>query len=409
MTELLNVRLEIGGEQLAVGRLAWRDRRALFEFAPGFVTHGLPLSPLRLPLAPGVQTAPRDPFAGLFGVFADCLPESYGRLLLDRRLRALGRDPNVLTPLDRLALVGQGGFGALRFLPADDIATDHMPVADLDRIASEALAVIAGDPSELLTTLQRLGGSAGGARPKAQIWLSDTSDTAATVHGPGLSPWLVKFRAAGDPEDLGALEAAYTEMAAAAQIEVAPYRLLPSKAGPGYFASLRFDRDVSGPLHLLSLAGLLEADPDGASVGYREYLRATQFLTRDMRAVEAAFRRMVFNVAAHNRDDHARNHGFLMDAAGEWRLAPAYDLTFAEGPGGEHYLAVSGEGRAVTRAQLEAEGRSAGLRSARVAVVIGEVRDAVARWPEFGRVTGMMPSRVTEVEDRLRRVGEALR
>jgi serine/threonine-protein kinase HipA len=397
MTALLDVRLDIGARQLAVGRLAWRDRRALFEYAPEFLAAGLPLSPLRLPLKPGVQTAPRQPFAGLFGVFADSLPESYGRLLLDRRLRSVGRDPGALTPLDRLALVGERGFGALRFVPADDVADDELPMPDLDRLQAEALAVIAGEPSDMLGALQRLGGSAGGARPKAQVWLGDDDASLATSRAPGLDPWLVKFRAPGDPEDIGALEAAYNAMASAAGIEVSPWRLLPSRTGPGHFASKRFDRDADGPLHLHSLAGLLDADPDGAAVSYREYLRATQYLTRDVREVEAAFRRMAFNVIAHNRDDHARNHAFLMDASGEWRLAPAFDLTFSPGPGGEHYLAVDGEGRRPTRINLLAEGKAAGLPAKRLEAILEEVDAAVGQWPKPAAAAGLTVARITEI------------
>jgi serine/threonine-protein kinase HipA len=215
----------------------------------------------------------------------------------------------------------------------------------------------------------------------------------------GVEPWLVKFRAPTDPDDFGAIEAAYASMAIAAGIDVAPYRLLPSKAGPGHFASRRFDRDASGPLHLHSLAGVLEADPDGASVSYREYLRVTQFLTRDVRMVEAAFRRMVFNVAAHNRDDHARNHAFLMNAAGQWSLSPAFDLTFAPGPGGEHYLAVAGEGRAVSRDHLIIEGRAAGLQLKLLEACIDEVRSAIANWPKFANAAGVTAPRVSEIHE----------
>jgi serine/threonine-protein kinase HipA len=398
MSGLLDVRLDIGGERLAVGRLAWRDRRALFEFDAKFVDRGLPLSPLRLPLAPGVQTAPREPFRGLFGVFADSLPDSYGRLLIDRRLRAIGRDPNALTPLDRLALVGERGFGALRFVPTDDLEVEPASVTDLDRLQTEALAVIGGEPSELLAVLQQLGGSAGGARPKAQIWVIEGTDSIAAQPMPAAEPWLVKFRAPTDPDDIGAIEAAYASMAIAAGINVAPYRLLPSRTGPGHFASRRFDRDASGPLHLHSLAGLLEADPDGASVSYREYLRVTQFLTRDVRMVAAAFRRMVFNVAAHNRDDHARNHAFLMNDAGQWSLSPAFDLTYAPGPGGEHYLAIAGEGRVVSRDHLITEGRAAGLPLKLIEACVEEVRSAVADWPKFAKAAGITAARVSEIQ-----------
>ena len=187
-------------------------------------------------------------------------------------------------------------------------------------------------------------------------------------------------------------------MASSAGIAVAPWRLLPSRTGPGHFASQRFDRDADGSLHLHSLAGLLEADPDGASVSYRQFLRVTQYLTRDVREVEAAFRRMAFNVVAHNRDDHARNHAFLMNASGEWRLAPAFDLTFSPGPGGEHYLAIDGEGRRPTRMNLLAEGKAAGLPAKRLEAILGEVVAAVDQWPKQAAEAGITSARNAELK-----------
>jgi serine/threonine-protein kinase HipA len=119
------------------------------------------------------------------------------------------------------------------------------------------------------------------------------------------------------------------------------------------------------------------------SIDYDGFLRATMAITRHAGDLEQAFRRMVFNVLAHNRDDHARQHSYLMDPQGNWRLSPAYDLTFSNGPGGEHYLAVEGEGRAPTRAHVQALGRRHGLTDRVVAQIIDTVRAATASWPQF--------------------------
>jgi serine/threonine-protein kinase HipA len=176
---------------------------------------------------------------------------------------------------------------------------------------------------------------------------------------------------------------------------------------PGHFASRRFDRDASGPLHLHSLAGVLEADPDGASVSYREYLRVAQFLTRDIRRVEEAFRRMVFNVVAYNRDDHARNHAFLLNAAGRWSLSPAFDLTFSPGPDGEHYLAVAGQGKAITHEHLIAEDRAAGLPLKLLKTCIDEMQSAVAEWRKFASAAGLTAARAAEIQTAIK-IGSAI-
>lgn len=183
--------------------------------------------------------------------------------------------------------------------------------------------------SSLLDTLARLGGTSGGARPKVHIGLPTKDATAGE--------WIIKFRAIYDPIDIGPVEEAYARMARAAGIEMAESCLFPSKDGPGWFATRRFDRPAPGQrVHMVSLAGAIEAQPDWSSLDYDGFLRATMAITRHAADGAEAFRRMVFNVLAHNRDDHSRQQSYLMGPDGEWRLAPAYDLTFSAGPGGEH-------------------------------------------------------------------------
>jgi serine/threonine-protein kinase HipA len=84
------------------------------------------------------------------------------------------------------------------------------------------------------------------------------------------------------------------------------------------------------------MAGLLHADHREPSLDYETVMKATLYLTRDVRQCESQFRNAVFNVFSHNRDDHAKNFSFLMEAQGVWSVSPAYDLTFSSGPAGEH-------------------------------------------------------------------------
>jgi serine/threonine-protein kinase HipA len=181
------------------------------------------------------------------------------------------------------------------------------------------------------------------------------------------------------------LEAAYADMARRAGLHVAPTRLIPTERGPGYFATRRFDRlDHGGRLHVASLAGLFDLDWTIPQIDYDQALRMTRAVTRDQESVRDMFVRMVFNVFAHNRDDHAKQHAFAMSRRGEWSLAPAYDLTFSRGPGGQHYLSVDGHGGDdITIAAMRRLGESQGIARKAIDEIVTRVGDAVASFSTF--------------------------
>ncbi|MBR7619243.1 type II toxin-antitoxin system HipA family toxin [Phenylobacterium sp. 20VBR1] len=297
-----------------------------------------------------MQAARSREFEGLHGFLADSLPEGWGQLLMRRRLSKLGVNIDALSPLERLALVGDQGRGALVFEPATAPA-DQVESLDLDALAADSLKVLRGEDGALADTLAGLAGASGGARPKVQVGF-DSQGAISICDGevtPGHEAWIVKFRANENPIDIGPIEAAYAAMAKTAGLNLSPYRLLQARARPGYLATRRFDRPAPGRrLHMVSLSGAIEVRPSLLS-SYDTFLRATHAITRHAEDVAAAYRRTVFNVLACNRDDHTRQHSFLMSERGDWRLAPAYDLTFSAGPGGEHYLDIEGEGRHPTR------------------------------------------------------------
>jgi serine/threonine-protein kinase HipA len=326
-----------------------------------------------------------------------------------RRLEKLGVDLATLSPLDQLALVGRHGRGALVYEPATTPA-EHVATLDLDALALEAAAILAGEGGTLADTLAALAGGSGGARPKVHVGFN-AEGKVSVGEGElpeGFIPWLVKFPAPDDPDDIGPIEEAYANMAEAAGLVMSEHRLIPARQGPGYFATRRFDRtDGGGRLHMLSLAGAVEAPSEPGIVSYDTLLRATQAITRRKPDVEAAFRRMVFNILASNRDDHTRQHAYLMDADGDWRLAPAYDLTYAPGPGGEHYLDIEGEGRNPTRAHVLRLGARHSLDAKAVGRVVEEVRAAVARWPAFGDAAGVTTASAKEIATALARVWAA--
>jgi len=215
-----------------------------------------------------------------------------------------------LAGIDRLAVVGDRGIGALVYAPQFSLGADSREPLDLDRIAADADLTLAGENTELLVELARLGGSAGGSRPKAWIAVDGEGRirSGAASLRPGETGWLIKFRARqADPEDIGRLEFAYARMAIAAGLDVAEPWLIKTSRG-AYFASRRFDRNDAGRGHVLSAAGILAVVPEQAiAADYHDLLRLTWHVTRSEPEVAAAYRHAVFNVLAHNRDDHLRS------------------------------------------------------------------------------------------------------
>lgn len=114
--------------------------------------------------------------------------------------------------------------------------------------------------------------------------------------------------------------------------------------------------------------------------------------------VDEAVRRMIFNVVAHNRDDHVKNFAFLMAPAGTWRLSPAYDLACAAGPGGEHTMTLDGEGREPTLAGILGLANRHDLTRARTLEIVERVNEAVARWPTLARQSGGSRQRAAQIE-----------
>jgi serine/threonine-protein kinase HipA len=394
----LEVFLDWGAEQVRVGTLALRGNAVYFEYDSTFVAHPLPISPFKLPVGPGVfQHSERD-FADVFGVFNDSLPDGWGLLLMDREFRKQGRNPSTISPLDRLAYIGRRGMGALTYHPPalDD---DNRLGVDLDAIAHQAERILEGSMEDVLPALRIAGGSPAGARPKVLVGMRDDGQLiAGTADLPaGYRHFLVKFNAREDAPDTGAVELAYSLMAREAGVDVPAARLFETRDGGRYFGAERFDRVGNGRLHMHTLSGLLHASHRVPSMDYEGFLRATTVLTRDQRQTEEAFRRMVLNVLAHNRDDHVKNFSYLMDRDGEWRLAPAYDLVFSDGPRGEHTMSIAGEARDPRDADMLRVAGAAGVARAAARQILEQVRDAVARWPRFAEAAGVSEQRIEEI------------
>lgn len=387
--DLLDVSMNFSTADFPVGRIALQAGQIWFEYDPAFIDRGLDISPFNLKLKSGAVSGKLSPFEGLFGVFNDSLPDGWGKLLLDRAVRSHGIAHESLTPLDRLSHVGASGMGALVYRPAYAAADVSSNDIDLDAISHDSQLVLEGAAEDLLEELYALGGSSAGARPK--ILVGYDAGAQKIIHGQrilsgGYAPWMIKFRSSNDPSDISAIEYAYALMARAAGLDMPEARLFNGKKGD-YFGVRRFDRNGTSKFHVHTASGLLHADHRLPSLDYEGLLRASLLLCRDIQEVEKLFRLAVFNVFAHNRDDHAKNFSFLMGADGQWKVAPAYDLTFSYGPGREHSTTIMGEGKNPGTAHLLKLAEKFGLKNA--AAIIEQVKDVVSNWAQFSKQAGV--------------------
>jgi serine/threonine-protein kinase HipA len=310
-----------------IGRIALTPQYlCAFEYTTEYLKSGISISPFYLPLRTGVFIAGRDPFSGNFGVFNDSLPDGWGNLLLNRYLISQNIAPSTLSVLDRLSLVGSSGMGALEYLPDNSFSTDQKN-PELDYLAAEAEKILNhNDNGESLESLFKFGGSSGGAMPKVLLNLEGEE-------------WLIKFRSSLDSPNVGQLEYQYSLLAKDCGIEMPETRLFEGK----YFGVKRFDREGNTKFHMLSAAGLLNADYRIPSLDYQGLLTACFKISTNIEEVYKLYRLMVFNVLIKNRDDHARNFSFLLKD-GKWKVSPAYDLLPGDGFNGFHTTTIAGQG-----------------------------------------------------------------
>ena len=398
------------GARIAAVSIDPEARYATFQYDPAFVSSGVQVAPVWMPLRtepyrfPGL---PEDTFSGLPGLISDSLPDRWGTALVNAWLASQGRDRSSFDVVQRLCYVGTRAAGALEFQPAQEPTV--FPGADLQvdalvRLAGEVLAErtefvteLSENPDEeAMKAILAVGSSAGGARPKAFIAYNETTGQVRSGQldlGEGFRHWLLKFdgipgagdRGFSDPQGWGAVEYAYSKMARLAGIEMSECRLLQEN-GRRHFMTRRFDRpDGGGKLHMQTVGALEHVSyNEPGAYSYEQVMLLIRRLGLGAPVVEQQFRRMVFNVVARNQDDHVKNVAFLMDRQGGWSLAPAYDVIWAWSPGNpwldSHQMTVNGKRDRFSVADLVATGRVAGLPRGRAQSILAEVSEVVAGW-----------------------------
>ena len=400
----LDVYIQFSKQEELIGQLILDGRSILFKYCDAYLEAGGNLSPNQLKFDDNPQTTKEKPFNGLFGVFADSLPDAWGYLLIKKRLSADQIAIESLNALDHLTFAGKNSMGALQYRPSVELEQEAIEI-NLDELNNNISEVVSGKSSVVIDDMFGRGGSPGGARPK--IYAGYNPKTDSLISGIANLPeeyehWIIKFAADVDSKDIANIELAYYKMALDSGIEMSECRVFNSDTGNSYFGTKRFDRVGNDKLHMLSAAGLLHDDYEHSTLDYGNLIFQAKKLTNNAQAAEQMFRRTVFNVLSHNRDDHSKNFAFLMDAEGVWSLAPAYDLTFSSSSQGYHSTACAKNYVDPGRKELLELANALSINKPKV--TIDEIMDIIDRWRTYAELSGVSEASIKTIETSLKTI-----
>lgn len=389
-----------------------------FEYDKDFVRNvsgtGIELSPIMMPISGRIYEFPElgDSFRGAPGLIADSLPDRFGNAVIRNWLASIGKSESEFNVIDRLCYTGSRGMGALEYVPANGPESNEAASVDVSEMVKFASEVLNNRSEIRLNTqdnvtysqLLKLGTSAGGARAKAIVaWNESTGEVRSGQinAGDGFGYWIIKFDGVGKNGDHGLedepeytlIEYAYYLMAQKAGIDMMECKIF-FENGRNHFMTKRFDRVNGDKLHVQTLSALAHIDYNIPGLcGYEaasSYLRQIGIIQS---GIEEFFRRMVFNVLAVNQDDHVKNISAVMDRRGNWKLSPAYDLTFSYNLSNvwlkAHQMTVNGKSRDITKADISECGKRMGISTRKINSIISEVSGAVDCFDDIAKEVGV--------------------
>lgn len=398
------------------------SRLVQFEYDRNFLSSGIEISPIMLPLSENIYAfddlTDVPAFKGMAGVFADSLPDKFGNKIIDTWLAKQGRAKDSFTAIERLCYTGNRGMGALEYRPATGSVSveENLDVTEMVKLASSVLNdkqdAVLSDQKASIAQLIEIGSSAGGARAKAVIALNERIGeirSGQILSDSNFDYWLLKFDGVDkngdhnihDSRQYTNIEYAYYLMAKDAGINMNECRLL-QKDGLCHFMTKRFDRENGKKLHMITLAGLAHLDYNTpCSCSYEMYVEYAKRIGISYREIEEIYRRMVFAVEGVNCDDHVKNFSFLMNKKGEWHISPAYDITFAYHPDNKwisrHQMTINGKAGEITDEDMIACGIKMGLTISFCKEAIKTAREVVSNWMRYAEKASISESRAVDI------------
>ena len=408
------IKVLLWGKEL--GALHWIAEKnyASFEYFESFLKSKLNVSPIHLPTQNAknhIFSFPNlneDTFKGLPGLLSDVLPDDFGNQLINQYLRINNINKEQFTPLDRLLYIGKRGMGALEFEPATNTQQQTDIPIEVDALVALTKKVLE-DREELqlnlketehLNELIKVGTSAGGQRAKAVIAYNATTNeirSGQTDVPEGFAHYLFKFdgvddQSLSDPKGFGRIEYAYYLMALDCGIDMMPSQLFEEN-GRAHFMTQRFDRLPNNEkLHMQTLCSLAHFDyKKPGAYSYEDAFDIMRQLQLPKESAIQLYKRMLFNVIARNQDDHTKNISFLMHKNGEWKLSPAYDVTYSYNPTGiwtnSHQMAINGKRSNFTLEDLLKVGENIGYQQRKQTIT--QISTIVSNWQGYAAKAGI--------------------
>lgn len=419
------------GIEIAV--ISWDAQQGVcdFQYLPSFIEYGIEVAPITMPLQIEPYRFPnlnKETYKGLPGMLADVLPDKFGNALIDQWLIKHKRSKKDFNPVERLCYTGTRAMGALEFIPEIQKTKNNkkqpIEIAEMVGLANDVLNSktykLQNDQfhNKELEYIYQVGTSAGGARAKAIINWNQTDNVIVAGHElpePGFESWLIKFdgvddnkdkEALADPQGFGRIEYAYYLLAKKVGINMSECRLL-EESNRAHFMTKRFDRMNGKKIHKTSLCGLAHMDfNDNLSNSYEQVFQVARQLTLPATDLEQLVKVMAFNVIYRNQDDHTKNIEFLMNQEGTWRLAPAFDLTFAYSPNGIwtrfHQLSINGKRDGFKLKDLIEAGKVAGFSAQKIRNIINSISNGRENWVEVALSAGVPTDRVEGIQSHFR-------
>jgi len=370
------IEVSLFGNKLGV--LEQRKEGIFFDFYESFRARPLPISPYKLDPEVKMNYNYFDSMYadGMPGICNDSMPDGYGEMLMLKHFKQK-QITGMITPLQKLAFVGNDAIGALEYTPSENY--HELFDIDIATLPKTLKSKYEGSVSDVLSNLIKLP-SPGGARPKTSVLYNEKANIMKGGHTSNatndLEPWIIKF----DEENsqVTILEKLYQDIAKKSGI-LTPVTKLLYVGDEVHFAIKRFDRRGKDKLHQATVSGLQHLShilPNNFS--YENLLVMTQQLTKDMTQVQDMYKRMVLNVVGANHDDHLKNTSFTMNLNGEWSLSPIYDVVYNTGPAtfGEHFLSINKKNRDITKEDLLKAGEVVNLSQREMNDYISEVVDS---------------------------------
>ncbi len=377
-TEKLFVQVDLGkGQRVLAGQLLVDAQRGRFKYAGSYLSHprAFALDPVNLPLTENVHESLRSRESpGVFGVLIDAGPDEWGRRQLSKT-----RCPPPVTNVEFLLAASGEGVGALHFTAAVNERSKvvhERPFENLVHLQQIAEDIEAGrDVDQSLEPYFFHGSGLGGARPKTLI-------DHLGRH------WIAKFGRESDLVDMCKVEYVTMLMAADAGIDVPEVLLTQTAHGPVLLVE-RFDRTAGAQHHLISVASLINkfdiTQYDEAAMSYPGIYQLGKRIgsaTRDL--AEVIFRRMIFNIAIGNTDDHLRNHAFYKRAGeSDYRITPGYDIVSNTGLQGSHAIALGAFGNTPSCQNIDAAVHRLGMAKQNAVRITQQVLAVTGKWHEY--------------------------